>query len=279
VAEDAHSYLYVPAHRQALVLKACSGSTGADVVIVDLEDGVPVSARSEAERILTALKESDCHTRVLARIRAGRDARAEDVSLVPAWFDGVLLAKAENAVDVDLTTSAIRSLGRSWDMWLLIESARGVQELPSLLSTPTPIEGIMLGAGDLSADLALAWPLDERVLDHARLQAVYGATAAGVRHVVDSPEARIEPDAEFVASARRARALGVTGKCAIHPAQLPAIHEAYAVEDSDLAWARAVLNTADGAQRLGDDMTDEATKRLARRIINKTTRKVTNGDV
>ncbi len=264
------SFLYVPAHREQMVAKALSGSTSADAVIVDLEDGVPLDQRDAATATLAHCAGTDRSALpVLCRIRSGRDQRAADVELIPSWFAGVLLAKAEDASDLQHVSETLASRDKPLPIWLLIESARGVESLPTLLSAAVPVAGVMLGAGDLRADLGLFDVRDERPLEYARSRIVYAAVAAGVRTIVDSPDAEIEPTERYLAATRHARDMGFTARAAIHPRQLTAIHEAYRnrFTDEQRSWARAVLDMSDGAQRMNGELTDEATKRWARRIL------------
>jgi citrate lyase subunit beta/citryl-CoA lyase len=256
------SFLYVPAHRERPLAKALGGETGAHAVIVDLEDAVPASDRPAAERNLRAYAGRDpVGPPALCRIRAGREQRLADVALVPAWFAGVLLAKAETRADVETVAAAVRGMG----VWLLVESARGVESLPQLLEAG--VAGVMLGPGDLSTDLGLMSYDDPRPLEWARSRIVFAAVAAGVSHIVDGPEAEIEPTERFGAAVASARGLGFTAKAAIHPAQLEAIHAAYRPSAERRAWAARVLAAGDGAVALDGHLIDEASKRLARSIV------------
>lgn len=265
-AAIARSYLYAPAHRARVLGKALGGATGAQAVIVDLEDGVPEDKRGEAEENLAAATRDHADgPAVLCRVRPGRRERAADLGLVPPWFDGVLLAKAERAEDVQQAAEALDD--GDLQLWLLIESARGVEQLPMLLGLGVPVAGVMFGAGDMRADLALPDEDDDRLLDHVRSRIVVSCVAAGVTQIVDTPDGEIEPTQRAVDRVRSARGLGFTAKAAIHPAQLEAIHDAYRPSAERVAWARGVLDAGGGAQRLDGQMVDEATKRLARQVL------------
>ncbi|ODU06227.1 MAG: hypothetical protein ABS81_05260 [Pseudonocardia sp. SCN 72-86] len=153
-------------------------------------------------------------------------------------------------------------------MWLLIESAAGVTQIKKLLGGATEVAGLMLGAADLAADLGLLGD-PRRQVDAARSRILYAAAAEGVPAVVDCPEVQIEAGPQLVKAARDARDWGFTGKSAIHPAQLEAIHGAFRPTEDELQWAEEVLAARDGATRVGETMVDEATKRLARRIARR----------
>ena len=266
----AQSYLYAPAHKSPIVEKALSGRTGADAAIVDLEDGVPVDERPAAEATLRALAgAAPASIPVLCRLRAGTAARAADVQLVPSWFSGVLLAKAEDADDLLRVSEQLTVRGLTLPIWLLVESARGVENLPQLLSLDIDLRGVMLGAGDLGADLGLFDTEDHRALDYARLRMVYAARARGLSQIIDGPSAEIDPGDVFRATTQGARDLGFTGRAAIHPSQLATIHAVYhdRFSDEQRAWARDVIALEDGAQAHNGQLVDEAVKRWAGQIL------------
>ena len=274
VAPSARTFLYVPAHRRKLLDKALSGATGADVVIVDLEDGVPADARPQALANLNDLcNRSRVATQTLGRppalcrIRPGRAARFADLALVPPWFDGVVLAKAEDVGDLLAVAHTVTAGGSTLTLWPLIESARGVENLPAMLATGVNVGGVLLGAGDLRADLGLLDDSDQRQIDFARSRIIYACVAAEVEHIVDTPEGQIDPDEAFEAAGKNARGLGFTGKCAIHPNQIAPIKSVFTPTTRQLVWAERVVTAKDGAQRLGEVMVDEATKRTARRLL------------
>ena len=260
------SFLYVPAHRWRPLQKALSGATGADSVIVDLEDAVPFEARAGAEENLTRAIQNPGGPPTLCRIRAGSEERTADLKVIPTWFDGVLLAKAQAPDDLRRVAEIVSRRGQQLGIWLLIESAQGVENLRMLLASDVPVTGVMFGAGDMRADLGLWDDDDDRLVDHVRAQIVVACVAGQVEHIVDTPEPDLEPGVRFAARARGARGLGFTGKAAIHPRQLPVIHAAFSPSAERLAWAQKVLAAGDGASRVDGVMIDEATKRLARRL-------------
>lgn len=255
--------IYVPAHRRSMVEKALDGRTGADAVIIDLEDGVPRDAREAAEATMAWLRTVDAvPLPVYCRIRGASDAARGDLRLVPPWSDGVVLAKAESLELV----GEIAHEAPSFSLWLLIESARGVEALPSLLSG-APVRGIMLGGADLRADLRARPTDDDAELSYARGRMVVVAAAYGVANVVDTPESAIDDPQRLTEVTTRVRALGFTGKACIHPSQVPVVSGCFAPTPEEVDWARGVLATADGAQRFHGELVDEATKRRARAIL------------
>lgn len=263
-ADLARVLLYVPAHDERKVAKALAG-TGADLLILDLEDGVPRSARETARRQIAALPPQP-QTPILVRMNAvGSLDYAADLAAIQTarGVAGVVLAKADAATVRALAPRLPEGLG----LWPLIESAAGVASLPSLTSTPR-LAGLLLGAGDLLADLGARWTRDELPLLYARSHLVNTAAELGIP-AIDTPDAEFR-DLELLAErSARVRDLGFAGKAAIHPAQVDVIRAAFTPSAEEVRWARAVVANAagGGAWSAGSEVQDAATVRRAERIL------------
>ena len=263
-ADLAQVFLYVPAHDERKIAKALAG-TGADVVILDLEDGVPPSERETARRHVAAMS-AQSQTSILVRMNAvGAQDHAADLAAIHAAriVAGVVLAKADAAGIRALAPRLPDGLG----LWPLIESAAGVASLTSLTSG-LPLAGLLLGAGDLLADLGARWTREELPLLYARSQLVMTAAACGIP-AIDTPDAEFR-DLELLAErSARARDLGFSGKAAIHPAQLDVIRAAFTPSADEIRWAREVIAKAadGGAWTSGSEVQDAATVRRAERIL------------
>lgn len=145
--------------------------------------------------------------------------------------------------------------------------------------------GLAFGAEDFAADLGLPPTIAEgsppdhaaqdgrlAVLDAARARIVTAAAAAGIACRVDTPCLRIGSDAQVQEEARRSRAMGFSGKFAVHPWQVEPIHRGFTPSASEVAWARSVLGAgpaqgAAGASRVAGQMVDEAVARQARAVL------------
>jgi citrate lyase subunit beta/citryl-CoA lyase len=90
---------------------------------------------------------------------------------------------------------------------------------------------------------------------HARSRLVLASRVAGVRPPIDSVLTRLDDEEALRAEATQARALGYFGKSAIHPRQLPAIHEAFTPTEAEIAHARAIVATEEEAERAGSGAT------------------------
>jgi citrate lyase beta subunit len=230
------SFLFVPGSEERKLAKAAG--LGADAVVLDLEDGVAATRKAEARtRVLTYLRAQDGQAiEWLIRVNSfgTSDFEADLETGVRAGPDALVIPKVDSVetlqlVDAHLTEAehaSARPAG-SLKVFALIESARGILNAHTIATATSRLLGLMLGHVDLSRDLGIsAGRAGEGILYHARCQLVLAARAAGV-DVVDTVYLNIRDQEGLRAEAAQAAALGFTGKLAIHPAQVPIIHEAF----------------------------------------------------
>ena len=241
------SLLYVPASSEAMLRKA--GRRGADVLVVDLEDGLHPEAKDRARAALPhLLREVDFGSaEVLLRVNALSTPWGEpDLELAaevrPA---GVVLPKCE---DPELVARADRRLGEL-PLFLMVETPAGVSRALELARAPR-VRGLLFGAADFRAALRAGQDPDESELLVARSLIVLAARSAGVE-AFDTPFFAYQDLDGLRRSARRARLLGFDGKTAIHPAQVGPIHEAFTPGEAEVARARQVLAALEAAAREG----------------------------
>ena len=257
------SLLFVPADDERKLARVAT--RGADAVIVDLEDAVSeggkVAAREIAAKALAEMPEGPL--RMLRVNAAGTAFHDGDLAMLGGLaLDAVVLPKAAPAALAGVAASGLPVLA-------IIESAAGLRASYEIASHPA-VFALMLGAADLAADLGLTPREDGLEILHARSQLVLDSRVAGIRPPVDGVHLKLEDPDGLLAQARLARTLGMRGKACIHPAQVALVHAAFAPEESDVAWARRVLDAAagDGGARAVDGMmVDEAILARARGIL------------
>ncbi|WP_073498998.1 HpcH/HpaI aldolase/citrate lyase family protein [Actinacidiphila paucisporea] len=265
------TWLYAPGDRPDVVAKALR--SGADVVLVDLEDAVG-PARKEYARAATAelLAEpvagpAAVHVRVNSLHGPLFAADLAALAGLPG-LGGLRLPKVGSPADVDRVVRVLREHGDVPGLYPLLESALGVENAFAIASADPAVKGIALGEADLRADLGLT---DEEALVWPRVRTVVAARAAGLAPPAQSvyPDVRDLPG--LAASCRRGRSLGFLGRAAIHPRQLPVIERAYLPSAPEIAAARETVAAADaspGALALPDGrFIDPAVVAGARRVL------------
>lgn len=231
------SALFVPATRPDRIPKALA--TGADAVIVDLEDAVAEGLKAQARADLEAFLATDPSARVLVRINApGHAQQAEDLKLCAAHpgVIGMLLPKVESADQV----AAIAAAGKP--VWPIVESARGLAGLAEIAAA-AGVERLSFGALDLALDLGLAsgTPAAERILDQARYALLLHSRLANLAPPLDSVFPDIKNLHGLAQAVADARDMGFGGLLCIHPSQVAVVHDTLMPGADELAWAQRVL--------------------------------------
>jgi citrate lyase subunit beta/citryl-CoA lyase len=271
---QARSFLFVPGNRPERFAKALA--SGADAVIIDLEDAVPLDAKDTARDALLAAWPSLAaaeRARLLVRVNpAGTSWHAADLAAVASLtgLGALMLPKAENAQQVEqaFRTSSMLVLP-------LIESAEGVGQMDAI-ARATGILRLGLGHIDLQADLGMRCGPDESELAPIRLALVMASRRAGLPAPVDGVTTATQ-DAEVLAhDAQRSRRFGFGAKLCIHPAQVAGVHQALAPTEAEFDWARRVLAAevaaGGGAFSVDGKMVDPPVLLLARKILQTVTR-------
>ncbi|MEU5592143.1 CoA ester lyase [Streptomyces sp. NPDC020298] len=259
------TWLYAPGDRPHVVTKALA--SGADVVVVDLEDAVAPDRKAYARAATAELLSDPQPVPVHVRVNAlDGPCAAADVGAVAA-LDGVAglrLPKVTSAQDV--VGVAERT---ALPLFALLESALGIERAYAVAAAHPSLRGIALGESDLRADLGVR---DDVGLDWCRSRVVVAARAAGL----PPPPQSVHPDIRDLeglsASCAHGRALGFLGRAAIHPRQLPVIERAYLPTQAELEQAETIVKAAmadQGAQALPDGrFVDAAVVAAAQRTLS-----------
>ena len=258
-------FLFVPADRPERWEKAFAA--GPDAVILDLEDAVAAAMRPEARRALRerrdAIAAAPCPALVRLNARASADHALDLDAVRDLGLAGVMLAKAETAVDVEATRAATGA-----PVVALVESARG-------LAAARPIAGscarIAFGSIDFAADLGSA---DTRAaLAPARSELVLASRLAGRPAPIDGVTTSVKDFDLVRADAGHACELGFSGKLLIHPAQIAPAMEGFRPSEGDVAWAERVLAARGaGAAAVDGAMVDAPVVLRAEQIVRRAAR-------
>ena len=229
-------WLFCPADRPERFEKAAAA---ADVVILDLEDGVAAKDREAAREALVASRLDPQRTVVRINPSATADHQLDLDALSRTEYTAVMLAKTESAEQV-------RDLAPR-EVVVLIETPLGALEVGELARMENAF-AVMWGAEDLFAvtgGTANRWPDGSYrdVARHVRSQSLLAAKAYG-KMALDSVYLDIKNLDGLRAESDDAVAVGFDAKVAIHPTQVAVIRAAYAPTDEQVDWARRVLDTA-----------------------------------
>lgn len=260
------TWLYVPGDRPERFAKAVA--SGADAVILDLEDAVALPHKASAREAVRAYLGEAADVPLYVRVNDlnGTDV-LEDLRAVAGLpgLTGLRLPKVTEAQQVADVAAVVASLtARPVELHCLIESAVGVEAAYEIASAHPWVAGIGLGEADLSADLNVG---DESGLLYARSRIVVAARAAGLPPPAMSAYANVTDLSGLAASCAKGRSLGFLGRTAIHPRQVPVIEEAFRPAEAELARARELLEAMHGADERGSGVVVLADGRFADRAM------------
>lgn len=266
----ARSFLFVPGNRPERYAKALA--SGADMVIIDLEDAVAEGDKAAARAALRqAWREfSDTErTRLLVRINACDSPWHSDdlilmLALEPA---GIMLPKTESSAQIESLT---RALDKPTSIVPLIESALGVFKVNEIAAAHQ-VTRLALGHIDLQSDLGMQCDNAETELLPVRFALVLASRLARIAPPIDGVTVRTDDAAQMTSDSLRAKRLGFGARLCIHPAQVALAHAALAPSAEELAWARRVVaaDQASGgaAVKLDGRMIDRPVVLLAQRLL------------
>ena len=276
------SFLFVPGDSERKLAKA--HDSGADAVIVDLEDSVTAESRPRAREL--AREYIDGRDNVWLRINPVDSGEALDdlQAVMPAAPSGIMLPKARSADDATRLATKLDELedrcgitaGHTRILPICTERPRALFALESYVGATPRLAGLTWGAEDLSAALGARGARDDdgRWLppyELARSLCLFAAAAAEVP-AIDTVYTDFR-DAQGLASyAARAARDGFTGMLAIHPAQVAVINDAFSPGDDEVTRAERIValfrdNPGAGALALDGEMVDKPHLVQARRVI------------
>ncbi|MFH9983084.1 HpcH/HpaI aldolase/citrate lyase family protein [Streptomyces sp. NPDC017179] len=270
------TWLYAPGDRPHVVAKALA--SGADVVVVDLEDAVAPDRKEYARAATAELLTEPPPVPVHVRINAvdGPLAAADLAAVAPRpGLAGLRLPKVTSAGQVARVAARTETAqapppadGSGPPLYALLETALAIERAHVIASAHPALRGVSIGEADLRADLGVR---QDSGLDWCRARVVVAARAAGLAPPTQSVHPDIRDLEGLASSCAHGRALGFLGRAAIHPRQLPIIERAYLPTDRELEEAETVVKAATaerGAQALPDGrFIDAAVVAAARRTL------------
>jgi citrate lyase subunit beta/citryl-CoA lyase len=257
----ARSLLFVPGDRPERFDKAAA--SGADAVILDLEDAVaPMAKASAREAVARWLAQGH---RAIVRINAAETEWFEaDLRMVQAHARAAVMLPKSDPASLARTAQALP--GR--ELIALLETVAGYLGVRELAAV-SGLARIAFGSIDFGAESGIADEGD--AMTAIRTQIVLESRHAGLAAPIDGVSVEFNDAARMSADARRSRQLGFGGKLCIHPSQLGPISDAFRPTPAELDRARRVLAafeaSAGAATALDGKMIDKPVVERARRIV------------
>jgi len=240
----ARSFLVFPGdddHKRGRAL-----GSGADAVLLDLEDGVAEAAKDDARsRVEVFAAEPGAPLRLVRVNDPESSAGASDLAAVERVAVAAVVVPKAGLVAVDIAAQAGKPVVA------LVEDAAGVRDAYALAEHPAVV-ALAIGSADLSAALGLVTDGSGSELAYVRSQLVVASAAAGIRPPVDGPCLDVRDAAALERETRQARALGLRGKLCIHPGQVAGVHHGLAPGRDEVEQARRVVAAWEEMQERGE---------------------------
>jgi citrate lyase subunit beta/citryl-CoA lyase len=261
----ATTFLFVPGDRPDRFGRAAA--SGADVVIIDLEDAVRPDARPAARLEVVSWLRSGRPAVVRLNACGTRD-HALDVEALRGVVTHVMLARTESAADAE---SVAAELGAGVEVVALVETARGVALAGDVAASPA-VARLAFGNVDLSTELGVDAD-DRQALLTARSLLSLASAAAGLYGPVDGVTTTLDDAEQVAGDAAHASSLGFRGKLCIHPRQLDAARSGFTPTAAQVEWAERVLAASSGGEARAVDgaMIDRPVEERARAILRRAT--------
>jgi citrate lyase beta subunit len=274
--------LYVPGNEEHKVEKAMS--LNVDSVCLDLEDGVAFNRKIEARlTVARALRELDFgRSEQLVRINAIGSGLEEDdlAAVLPARPDGIVVPKISSTDQVRRVSEQITAFERiqGWGprsvrLLAMIETARGIIDLPQIAAADPRLEALIFGAEDFAADIGAVRSREGWEVLYARSAVVTCAAAFGLQ-AIDLLDVDFRDLDRLREEARQGAQMGFAGKQIIHPNQIAPVQEAFTPDDEAIREAQRILQVAaqhqaagSGAFALDGKMVDLPIIKAAERVL------------
>jgi citrate lyase subunit beta/citryl-CoA lyase len=288
-ARPRRSCLAVPGSSPKMLGKA--PGLPADEVFLDLEDSVAPDEKEAARgHVITALRESDWGEKTMVvRINAidTRWAYRDVIEIVEAagqHLDCIMIPKVQSPGEIEFVDHLLRMIEdtKGFDSQIgieaQIENGPGLTLIDEIAHASDRLETLIFGPGDMAAAMGMPsttvgemipeYPGDYWHWIHMRI--LVAARTAGLQ-AIDGPYAKIKDTEGYREVANRTKILGYDGKWVLHPGQIEVANEVYAptqaefnhAEDILEAYRRATEVDMTGAVMFGDEMIDEASRKMA----------------
>ena len=269
--ENARSFLFVPANRPERFLKATA--SGADAVILDLEDSVPFESKKDARLAIKSswqeLKKSGIS--LVIRINSPETTWGlEDLDFFQGLdgLNGVMVPKCESSSSLNRVSQDFIGV----PLLPIIESAAGYLALPEIAKTAN-VSRLVVGHIDFLADSGMLCSEDQLELNSLRFQVAMCSRVGGLAPAIDGVTVSVD-DVELIrADTERSIRFGFGGKLCIHPKQISIVHEILAPSADQISWANKVIDAMEisggAAVQLDGKMVDLPVLLQARRLLSR----------
>ena len=238
------SFIFTPGLRPDMYPKALA--SGADIVCVELEDGIAPKDKAEAREKALALFEkpqADDGVERIVRINSMRERFGiEDVNAILASKTpppALMMPKVRTPDEVTILDQLLTEAGHETRLHVIIETNEGLEAAFEIAKCSDRIDAMFFGGVDMAAELRCQNNYD--ALLYARSKVAHASAAAGL-DVIDVPYLDLDDPDGMRVEAERVRDLGFSGKGSVHPKQIAALNEVFTPSEAQITRARRIIS-------------------------------------
>ena len=238
------SFIFTPGLRPDMYPKALA--SGADIVCVELEDGIAPKDKAEAREKALALFEQlqpDDGVERIVRINSMRERFGiEDINAILASKTpppALMMPKVRTPDEVTILDQLLTEAGHETRLHVIIETNEGLEAAFEIAKCSDRIDAMFFGGVDMAAELRCQNNYD--ALLYARSRVVHASAAAGL-DVIDVPYLDLDDPDGMRIEAERVRDLGFSGKGSVHPKQIAALNEVFTPSEAQITRARRIIS-------------------------------------
>ena len=244
IVRPRRSFIFTPGLRPDMYPKALA--SGADIVCVELEDGIAPKDKAEArEKALALFEQPEADDRVerIVRINSMRERFGiEDVNAILASKTpppALMMPKVRTPDEVIILDQLLTEAGHETRLHVIIETNEGLEAAFEIAKCSDRIDAMFFGGVDMAAELRCQNNYD--ALLYARSRVVHASAAAGL-DVIDVPYLDLDDPDGMRVEAERVRDLGFSGKGSVHPKQIAALNEVFTPSEAQITRARRIIS-------------------------------------
>ncbi|MEM7733848.1 MAG: CoA ester lyase [Pseudomonadota bacterium] len=249
VIRPRRSFIFTPGLRADMFPKALA--SGADIVCVELEDGIAPKDKAEARETALALfrtPQVDDGVERIVRINSMRERFGiEDVQAIlatPTPPPALMMPKVRTPDEVVMLDQLLSEAGHTTRLHVIIETNEGLEAAQDIARCSDRIEALFFGGVDMAAELRCRNSYDG--LFYARSRVVHAAASAGL-DVIDVPYLDLDDPDGMRIEAEKVRDIGFAGKGAVHPKQIATLNEVFTPTPDQIARARRITREFEAA--------------------------------
>ena len=238
------SFIFTPGLQPEMFPKALA--SGADMVCIELEDGIAMKDKDEARKnTIEALKSLEVKNDIelVVRLNCQRTKNGlldlEAIASNKLKVKAIMLPKVKTPDEITFIDDMLTDCGLDTDLHVIMETNQALESIYDIAHSSDRIVALYFGGEDMAAELRVENKLENLV--YARSKLVHAGASKGV-DVIDVPYLNLEDMEGMKKEAQFVKNLGFTGKGSIHPKQISILNEIFTPTEEEIGKAKKIMD-------------------------------------